>query len=81
MELKGKWPSLPATPRASAGGTVLALARAGVDVVIADIHPQRMERTAAEVAEVGQKAIAIRCDVTSDADVDALAQTVRIRTH
>ena len=57
-------------------GTVLALARAGADVVIADIHQNRMDQTVAEVAEIGRKALAVRCDVTSDADVDALARTV-----
>jgi NAD(P)-dependent dehydrogenase (short-subunit alcohol dehydrogenase family) len=56
--------------------TVLALARAGADVVIGDIHRQRMDETVAAVAEIGQKALAVRCDVTSDADVDELARLV-----
>jgi NAD(P)-dependent dehydrogenase (short-subunit alcohol dehydrogenase family) len=54
----------------------LALAQAGADVVIGDIHEQRMHETVAAVAEIGQKALAVRCDVTSDADVDDLARKV-----
>lgn len=56
--------------------TALALARAGADVVVADIHQQRMDETVAAIGEIGQRALAVRCDVTSDADVDALAHGV-----
>jgi NAD(P)-dependent dehydrogenase (short-subunit alcohol dehydrogenase family) len=56
-------------------GTALALARAGADVVVADINPERTTEAVAAVRALGQRAIGARCDVTSDADVDALAAT------
>ena len=56
-------------------GTALALARAGADVVVADIHPQRTTEAVAAIRDLGQRAIGTLCDVTSDADVDALAAT------
>ena len=54
-------------------GTALELARRGADVVLADIHDERLADTAAEITALGQRALAVRCDVTSDADVEALA--------
>ncbi|SPM28652.1 NADP-dependent 3-hydroxy acid dehydrogenase YdfG, partial [Mycobacterium terramassiliense] len=56
--------------------TALALARAGADVVVGDIHQQRMDETVAAIGEFGRRALAVRCDVTSDADVDGLARVV-----
>jgi NAD(P)-dependent dehydrogenase (short-subunit alcohol dehydrogenase family) len=54
-------------------GTALALARRGVDVVIADINEGRMEATRAEVAALGRRALTVRCDVSVDEDVERLA--------
>ncbi len=54
-------------------GSALAFARRGAAVVIADIHEQRTAAVVAELEAMGAKAIGVRCDVTSDDDVDALA--------
>jgi len=54
-------------------GTALELARRGADVVVADIHDERLRETAAEITALGRRCLPVRCDVTSDADVDALA--------
>jgi len=54
-------------------GTALELARRGADVVLADIHDGRLADTAAEIVALGQRCLPVRCDVTSDADVEALA--------
>jgi NAD(P)-dependent dehydrogenase (short-subunit alcohol dehydrogenase family) len=51
-----------------------AMAEAGADVVCADIDAQANERTAARVAAMGRKALAVRCDVTKETDVAALFQ-------
>jgi NAD(P)-dependent dehydrogenase (short-subunit alcohol dehydrogenase family) len=53
--------------------TALELARRGADVVVADIHEERLAETAVGIEALGRRALAVRCDVTSDADVDALA--------
>ncbi|MDQ8046553.1 MAG: SDR family NAD(P)-dependent oxidoreductase [Solirubrobacteraceae bacterium] len=53
--------------------TAKALAAAGFDVVVT---ARRVERLEALVAEIGDAARAIRCDVTSPEDVAALAAAV-----
>jgi NAD(P)-dependent dehydrogenase (short-subunit alcohol dehydrogenase family) len=49
-----------------------AMAEAGADVVCGDINIETAERTAARVRELGRQALAVRCDVTDEAQVDAL---------
>jgi NAD(P)-dependent dehydrogenase (short-subunit alcohol dehydrogenase family) len=53
--------------------TVLELARRGADVVVADVNEARLDDTAAAVGALGRRCLPVRCDVTSDADVEALA--------
>jgi NAD(P)-dependent dehydrogenase (short-subunit alcohol dehydrogenase family) len=48
-------------------GIALAFARAGADIVIADIVPERCEEVAGRVGELGRKSLAVPTDV-SDAD-------------
>jgi NAD(P)-dependent dehydrogenase (short-subunit alcohol dehydrogenase family) len=55
--------------------TALELARRGADVVVADIHEERLAETVAAIERLGRRALAVPCDVTRDADVDALAAT------
>jgi NAD(P)-dependent dehydrogenase (short-subunit alcohol dehydrogenase family) len=76
MELKGRVAVVTGGASGIGRGTVLALARSGADVVVADIDKERMDDVVDEVKGLGQKALAVRCDVTSDGDVDALARTV-----
>jgi NAD(P)-dependent dehydrogenase (short-subunit alcohol dehydrogenase family) len=54
----------------------LALAEAGADVAIVDIDEVQAMRTAAEVERLGVRSIAIRCDVTDPASVEAMARRV-----
>ena len=53
--------------------TALEFARRGADVVVADIHEERLAETVAAIDALGRRALAVRCDVTSDADVEHLA--------
>jgi NAD(P)-dependent dehydrogenase (short-subunit alcohol dehydrogenase family) len=53
--------------------TALELARRGADVVVADVHEERLAETADAVRALGQRCLPVHCDVTSDDDVDALA--------
>jgi NAD(P)-dependent dehydrogenase (short-subunit alcohol dehydrogenase family) len=50
----------------------LEFARRGASVVIADIHEERIHETVDALAEGGSRALGVRCDVTSDADVARL---------
>jgi NAD(P)-dependent dehydrogenase (short-subunit alcohol dehydrogenase family) len=52
-------------------GIALELAGRGADVAIADINEERLAETAAAVAATGRQVLTQRCDVRSDAEVDA----------
>lgn len=52
-------------------GIALALAKRGANVAIADLHEARLAETVATLASLGVEALGLRCDVTSDADVEA----------
>jgi NAD(P)-dependent dehydrogenase (short-subunit alcohol dehydrogenase family) len=47
-------------------------ARRGADVVIADLNEARTAEVVAEIEGLGRRALGVRCDVSSDADIDAL---------
>jgi len=53
--------------------TALALARRGASVVVSDLDGERAGRVAEEIETLGGRAAAVRCDVSSQSDVDALA--------
>ncbi len=60
----------------------LAMAEAGADIVIADLHEERMAATVAEIGKLGRRARAIRTDVSIDADLDRLAaESIREMGH
>lgn len=53
--------------------TARAFAAEGAAVVLADVNVGRLADAQAEIAATGGRALAQRCDVSSDADVEALA--------
>jgi NAD(P)-dependent dehydrogenase (short-subunit alcohol dehydrogenase family) len=55
--------------------TALALAGRGCAVVVSDVAEERATAVAAEIDALGGLAAGARCDVASDADVTALADT------
>ena len=58
--------------------TAIAFAAEGADVVLADIDTVGNEETARLVAEHGGRVLAMKCDVTSSSDIQAVVeQTVR----
>src|SRR2546429_6963370 len=54
--------------------TAKAFAEAGAAVVLADIDEQAVRDAAEELASVGHKAIAVRCNVANEADVAAMIE-------
>ncbi|MEM7020680.1 MAG: SDR family NAD(P)-dependent oxidoreductase, partial [Pseudomonadota bacterium] len=53
-------------------GACLRIAEEGGLVTVADIRPQLAEAVVAEIKEAGGKAIAVACDVSNEAQVEAL---------
>jgi NAD(P)-dependent dehydrogenase (short-subunit alcohol dehydrogenase family) len=57
--------------------TARAFAEAGAAIVLADIHENTVRSVAEELVSAGYKAMAVRCDVTNEGDVEAMIkQTV-----
>lgn len=52
--------------------TARAFAEAGAAVVLADVHEEGVEAEARKLAAAGHKAIAVRCDVSDEAEVEAM---------
>ena len=56
-------------------GTALALARAGAEIVLADVRDARLRETQAAISALGRRALAVHCDVSNNADIERLAET------
>jgi NAD(P)-dependent dehydrogenase (short-subunit alcohol dehydrogenase family) len=57
--------------------TALAFGREGANVVVADVSEEAVGETARLIEQAGGRALALRCDVTRGADIEAaLARTV-----
>jgi NAD(P)-dependent dehydrogenase (short-subunit alcohol dehydrogenase family) len=55
----------------------LTMAEAGVDVAVVDLNTKTAEQTAAEIRQLGQKALALTANVTKEDQVkEAVAQTI-----
>ena len=78
MKLEGKVAIVTGAGGAGVGGLGVvyaqALAREGASVVVSDIDGEAAERTTEAIAETGAQAIGVRCDVTSEDDIDAMVQ-------
>jgi NAD(P)-dependent dehydrogenase (short-subunit alcohol dehydrogenase family) len=72
VELQGKVAVVTGGASGIGRATALELARRGCDVMVSDIHDERMAEVVGEVEALGRRAVAQRCDVRSDAEVDAL---------
>jgi NAD(P)-dependent dehydrogenase (short-subunit alcohol dehydrogenase family) len=74
MELEGKVAVITGGASGIGRGAALAMARHGADIVLADVNGQRLTEARAEVAALGRRALAVPCDVSSDAQMERLAQ-------
>lgn len=52
--------------------TALELARRGADIVVGDVHDERIEEVRSEVEALGRRFLGVRCDVTQDDDMQRL---------
>ena len=77
MRLDGKKGFVTGGARGIGKCTATAFAEAGADVAIVDLDYETAVATAKEIAEAtGRKTIAIKCDVTDEADVQKMVDTV-----
>jgi len=65
------------TPRGIGRATALAMAREGADVLIADLNLVGAQEVAAEVRDLGRRALAIAVDVTSEEQTRRMASETR----
>lgn len=56
-------------------GIALVLAAQGCDIIANDIDAEGVQQTAGAVEALGQKALAVKADVTNMAEVDAMVRT------
>jgi NAD(P)-dependent dehydrogenase (short-subunit alcohol dehydrogenase family) len=74
LSLAGKTAVVTGAGSGIGRGIALALARAGADVLCADIAPERGEESARMVRDLGRKSLACVVDVRKKADVVAMAE-------
>jgi NAD(P)-dependent dehydrogenase (short-subunit alcohol dehydrogenase family) len=74
MDVAGKVAVVTGGASGIGRATALALAHAGADVVVADINDERLSEAQAEIVALGQRALAVHCDVSVDADLERLAR-------
>ena len=77
MRLDGKKGFVTGAARGIGKCTAFAFAEAGADIAVVDLDLGEAEETAAEIAKAtGRKVIAIKCDVTDEAQVQAMVDEV-----
>src|SRR5882724_9291799 len=77
MELSGHVAIVTGAGRGIGRATALELAGMGADIVVAELDQAGAERTAAEVKGLGRRVSVVRTDVTSRADLKAMAERAR----
>ena len=77
MRLAGKVAVVTGGGSGIGRGIVMAMAREGADIAIPDIQVLNAEKVADEVKAMGRRAIAMKTDVTSSADVRMMVDRTR----
>ena len=72
MRLQGKVALVTGAGRGLGGAIALALAREGARLVVCDIDTEALDETRAAVAALGADCLALHCDVSDRAAVDAM---------
>ena len=73
MELGGRVAVVTGPAKGMGAAVSMALAREGADLVLAGRDTAAIEPVASEVEALGRRTLTVRCDVTSAAEVEAMA--------
>ena len=74
MKLQGKTAIVTGGAQGIGREYVSRFVREGANVVITDIREEAAKRVAEEISATGGNAVAIKCDVTSQEDMDSAAR-------
>ena len=77
MDLDGQIAIVTGAGRGIGRATALELARMGADIVVAELDRAGADRTASEVKGLGRRVLIVPTDVTSRADLQAMADRAR----
>jgi len=77
IDLSGKLAMVTGAGRGIGAAIAETFAKAGADLVIADIDEDSARKIAEKTQHIGRKALAVKIDVASPADVDRLFATVQ----
>jgi len=72
MEIQGAVAVITGGASGIGRSTALELARRGADIVVADVNDARIEEVRVEVEALGRRYLGVHCDVSKDADVEAM---------
>jgi 3-oxoacyl-[acyl-carrier protein] reductase len=79
IDLSGKVAIVTGAGRGIGAAIADAIARAGADVVIADIDEDNAQKVAEKIEQLGRTGLAVRTDVAAPADVNRLFETVQVK--
>jgi 3-oxoacyl-[acyl-carrier protein] reductase len=74
MKLNGKTAVVTGSRRGIGRAIALALAKEGVNVTVSDINQEDCQKVVAEIERMGQKGLAVKCDVSSTPEVEELVK-------
>lgn len=74
MKLDNKTAIVTGARRGIGRAIALAMAKEGANVVVCDISQEDCDKVVTEIKRLGRKGLAIKCDVTSKATIDAMVK-------
>lgn len=74
MKLENKTGIVTGARRGIGRAIALALAKEGANVVVSDVSQEECQKVVAEITALGRRGLALKCDVTSRAEVDDMVE-------
>ena len=74
--LKGKVAIVTGAAAGIGKASAIMLARAGAKVVCSDLNLDNAQEVVKEIKKLGGEAIAVKCDVTSEAELESLVKNI-----